>query len=393
MHIIFYIEAFFPDPKGAAYAAHRLARSLRKRGVDISFIICDWGHEWEHGNKYDGFPVIAVTAGRKGKLSRIRGLIKAMRYLAQRRSAFDILHIHGGYYISLFLGWFTQILFRKPAILKITSNNWDTPDGIYRAKYGKLAILFYQNLAGVVAMTLGQTRKCRDGGIKGQIATIPNGVDCSVYRPVNHEEKQKLRKQMYITADIPVLVYAGWLGYGKGLDILLKIWEQTMQSFGKVALLCVGNFGEEIDTPEKLRHFMEAHDIPSALAEHPDFYHIKRVQNIEQYLQLSDIFVFPSRQEGFGTVQIEAMACGLPCVVNDIPDVSLDIFPDESVGYRVSDNQVQDYVRICSHLLADTSRCEAIGEKARERAVSCFSSDTIADRYIDFYGKILQAST
>ena len=40
-----------------------------------------------------------------------------------------------------------------------------------------------------------------------------------------------------------------------------------------------------------------------------------QVDQINNWYKISDIFVFPSKQEGFGQVLLEAMACGLPSVV------------------------------------------------------------------------------
>src|SRR5690625_7535896 len=42
------------------------------------------------------------------------------------------------------------------------------------------------------------------------------------------------------------------------------------------------------------------------------------VQNVAQYLQASDYFVSCSKAEGLPMAVIEALACGLPCLLSDI---------------------------------------------------------------------------
>lgn len=377
---LFCIASFFPQPTGATYSAIRLARGLRSRGAGVSFMVNDRGTEWREGGEYDGFPVHSFPVYFPGKLRKLRGLVRLTRYLHARRRDFDLLHIHGGGYVNLFLSWWVRLITGRPALLKITSDGWDTPEGMQAAKWGGFSLFAYRRLAGIVAMTTGQAAKCRDWKIPGKTAVIPNGVDCDRYRPATALEKEQLRDELKIPRDAFVLSYVGWLGLGKGTDVLVETWRRLRERNERVFLLLVGDY---------LADRGEADAAAVALPESPHLRLVGRVEDVERYLRASDVFVFPSRKEGFGTVQIEAMACGLPCVVNDLPGVSSDIYPDERCGFRVADNRVEDFVARIGNLMADPALREAVGRAARERAAGHFSGESVAARYLAFYNELL----
>ena len=46
------------------------------------------------------------------------------------------------------------------------------------------------------------------------------------------------------------------------------------------------------------------------------------IHNIDEYMKLSDVFMFPSYYEGLGTPVLEAQACGVPIVMNELPGIS-----------------------------------------------------------------------
>ena len=391
MRVLFYITHFFPRPTGATYSAVRLAAALRTKDVGVSFVVDERGQGWGEDGSYEGFEVRSFTLCQPGKLRKLRGLVGFTKYILSKRRTFDIFHIHGGDYVTLFLCWWVKTLTRRKVMLKITSDGWDTPKGVASSKYGSLASMFYRRLDGVVAMTSGQAEKSKSWGFRNRLATIPNGVDCQEFCPVDSFTKTKLRRKLEIPSNVPVLNFVGWLGYGKGTDVLFRVWRQLRMQFPEVHLLLAGDYLGMAGSREKIGEFLAQHELSPALADSSQLITATRSEDVKECLQASDILLFPSRKEGFGTVQVEAMSCGLPCVVNDLPGVSCDIFPDESVGYRIRNNDIAAYVEVCSNLLHNKALRESVGRAARERAIATYSLDIVADRYVAFYNSLLGA--
>jgi len=73
----------------------------------------------------------------------------------------------------------------------------------------------------------------------------------------------------------------------------------------------------EIDIFEKLKDRVEFLDLNSRVQLEKKF-----VENIDQYMKLSDVYVFPSKSEGLGTPVLEAQACGIPVVTNLLKNVT-----------------------------------------------------------------------
>jgi L-malate glycosyltransferase len=391
--VIFFISAFFPEPTGATYSAIRLARALREQGVSVQWIVDDRDGRWNRGGEYEGFPVRSFYFSRSGKWKKIKGWSALTLFLIRRRRTFDIFHIHGGGHMNVLIGGWVKLLFRrKKVIFKCTLDGWDTPDGIVRDKYGPLLLWIYRHFDGIVAMTSGQYTKVRASRCKGLTDVIPNGTDCDRYRP-DSAMRSRMRENIGIPTDAPVIIYLGALERRKGTDVLLQLWKQLMVEYENLYLMLVGNYHKNRNNDAALIHLLKESGIDPILLEHSQLIRIGQVENAEHYLQAADIFVFPSRQEGFGTVQTEAMACGLPCVVNDLPGISCDIFSEESEGLRIDKNNVQEYARRISDLLSDPCKREAMGEAARQRVMDQFSLESVGIRYLAFYQKLLNVSS
>lgn len=394
MNLIILSASFFPFPTGATYSAIRLARNLRKQGINISFLVNDQGQEWQDGGIYDGFKVRSFALYRSGKLRKLGALFRFTCYIWKQRHNFDIFHISGGGHVNIFLGWWTKMITRRKVSLKITLDEWDTPDAVAKDKWGRFIGYCYHRLDGVIAMTSGQADKCRRFGYSGELAVIPNGVDTQMYKVPSHEEQAQARSLLGLSPVDILLIYIGYIGRRKGIDILLTAWHKLQQKYGNISLLLVGDYMNTSDARKSLlSDFANQEGIPPDAVDSTRLIHMGRVENVAMYLQAADIFMFPSRQEGFGTVQIEAMACGLPCVVNDLSGISQDIFPTEAVGFRIQNNKVEDYIRIASSLIDHPEERTRIGYAARRQVEENFSSEIVATKYVNFMELLLSSRT
>lgn len=102
------------------------------------------------------------------------------------------------------------------------------------------------------------------------------------------------------------------------------------------------------------------------------------------YYEAADLFVFASRQEGFGTVVIEAMAHGLPVVARGLPGVNDSFVQHGQTGFLFQDEA--SYRRHVEALLRDRGLRERIGAAARAYVAERFDIDRIAAEYLAIYG-------
>ena len=83
---------------------------------------------------------------------------------------------------------------------------------------------------------------------------------------------------------------------------------------------------------------------------------------------------------------IEAMACGIPCIVAELLDITDFIFDTEEIsGVIVPQEDAEALAAEAVRLLEDPQLARRIGDAGRRRAVARFSVSGVADDYLDFY--------
>lgn len=150
------------------------------------------------------------------------------------------------------------------------------------------------------------------------IEVINNGIDLNVFKPTH----SNFRKQYGIPGDkyIVLGVSFAW-GYRKGLDCFVEMAEKLGEQY---QIVLVGT-DDEID--KNLPH---------------NIISIHRTQNQKELAEIysaADVFVMPTREENYPTVNMEAIACGTPVVTFDTggsPEML-----DDKTGIVVEANDIE----------------------------------------------------
>lgn len=130
---------------------------------------------------------------------------------------------------------------------------------------------------------------------------INNAIDCEKFR-FRPDVRSRIRKELQLE-DKFVIGHVGRFEEQKNHTFLLAIFKEVVKQKPNSHLICIGT-GSMLDTV-KLKASQEHLDDRITFLGNRD--------EIEQFLNTVDVFVLPSKYEGFGITLLEAQANGLNC--------------------------------------------------------------------------------
>ena len=170
-----------------------------------------------------------------------------------------------------------------------------------------------------------------------------------------------------------VALFAGEVGTRKGVDVLLDAWRSVLTRRPDARLVIAGPPGD------------------LAPVTFPNVEWLGPVSRSEVASSLAGarLAVLPSRAEVMPMFLLEAMALGRPVVSTDVGEVAWLVGPG---GRVVPPEDPRALAAALVDLLADPERAERIGQQARDRVATAFSSDVVARQLQDLYGSLRPGS-
>jgi glycosyltransferase involved in cell wall biosynthesis len=227
---------------------------------------------------------------------------------------------------------------------------------------------------------------CRDAAIpEERLYLIPYSVDTNVYCPVDKADKVALRKKLNLPQEGPIIIFVGGILERKGADLIPPIFRGVLQTLPSACMLLVGpeDLPDEAATASFIRR-----ELCECLTSGQLIF-TGTVCNVQEYLQASDVFLFPSRMEGLPNVQLEAISCGLPSVVHNIEGITSYIVEDGVGGFIVHDENPAVYAKIIVRLLTDAAMYRDVSAKARQKALAVFAPEIVDQQYRLMYEELL----
>jgi|LGVF01.1.fsa_nt_gb glycosyltransferase involved in cell wall biosynthesis len=194
-----------------------------------------------------------------------------------------------------------------------------------------------------------------------KVKVVYNGVDLNGYTFIK-EEMGKTKKQLNLDRK-PTILFVGRIDDPrKGLDLLLKAFKKVLGK-NDAMLLVVGK-GDQTEA-KKLATSL-------GIAENVVFSGFVEEATLKRYYALCEVYVCPSRLEGFGLTILEAMATGKPIVATDVGAIP-EIIKSEENGILVELGNINELSSAICRFLHDKKIVEQIGKRNADYVKEKFS--------------------
>jgi len=287
MRILIATDAWRPQVNGVVRTLTSLARSASALGADIDFLTPD------------GFPSVGVPT-----YPGLRMALPNRREIAARIEAAspDAIHVatEGP------IGWAVRAHCRRRKLAFTTSYTTRFPEYIAVRSIIPAALSYavLRHFHAAAAMTMVATGSLhQELGARGfrRLGFWGRGVDTDLFNP-DHPAELDLPRPIFMTM--------GRVAVEKNIE----------------AFLSLDLPGSKVVVGDGPQRAALEHKYPKV-----KFLGEKTGADLTAHLAAADVFVFPSRTDTFGVVQLEALACGTPVAAYPVTG-PLDVIADHPVG-------------------------------------------------------------
>jgi len=206
-------------------------------------------------------------------------------------------------------------------------------DFLYKIFIKPWHLISFKKADYLTAISQDLKERALENKIRVPVKIVPNGVDIEKFKRSNEEERQELKQVLKIKPNEKVIITASRLVYKNAVDDLIKAGQYLKFPF---KILIAGSGKEEKKLRELTRNLK--------LSDRVLFLGQIDYDQLPKYYSIADVFVRPSRSEGFGNVFLEAIACGIPFIATSVGGIK-DFLRNGEIGLACNVNDPQNLAK------------------------------------------------
>ena len=209
---------------------------------------------------------------------------------------------------------------------------------------------------------------------KNKVINLYNDISLERFYPLDPDKKCKLKQEL-LESDKKVMLFVHTFNRCRGVDLLPLIAEKIKNNNINATIIAIGREG---DYSDKLNREIINKDLENQLINLGEVAN----RNIVKYYQIADLFLMPSRGEGFPRVLLEAMACGCPTLSFNVGGVA-NILPDSAINeLLVSLDDETKFIEQSIKLINDQKMLEELSRSSYQK-VKQYDTNNIVDMYVE----------
>ena len=354
------VHHIITDYNLALGGAQRLAIDLHKGGLDVGLSSKLFGLSKDPNYTIEG----AYSLKYKSAYQFIV-FVKLWRYFKKEVNQGDVVHVH--LFPAIFYVSVLNILKLIPKCKLILTEHNTTNNRRHKLWGGVIDYLTYTSYNKIIAISRGTADALMNWipHLSKKIHVISNGAHLKYKKPIIRNKK----KSSIIILSVGRLHKQK--NYSTALNSISKIKNLDFEYW----IAGIGELEEELKAQVK------------SLGLQDTVKFLGYVSDIPSLLKKADIFLIPSKWEGFGLAAVEAMNASLPYVVSNVPGLGDLVEKDGEDAFLVSPSNEKIITQRLTQLAENKELRHEMGKKAFTRSLN-FGVDTMIVDYMNLYKKI-----
>jgi glycosyltransferase involved in cell wall biosynthesis len=405
---------------GIPRVADALARGLARRGHDVTVCttdVCDRSHRLDPGRGRPRFEPWPDTRTPDGVTLRVfPNLSNRLAYdwqlfmpvglgafLRRSAGAFDVAHLHACRNLP---GAIAAHHLRRAGVPYVLAPNGTAPR-IERRRVAKrvfdvaLGARIVREASRLIAVSEAERSQFDALGVRPDaIRLVPNPLDLAEFtqQPARGQFRKALATLTPVApgfssaealakavgpaiGSAPLVLFLGRLSPRKRLDVLVGAFSRVRRSDARLVVA-----GNDMGAADEARAFAES----SGISDRTTFTGLLRGRERLDALADADVVVYPSQDEIFGLVPLEALLCGTPVIVADDSGCA-EVVRGVGGGKTVPVGDADALARAIDDVLDDPARWRGFAAEAALRVRAAFAADAVCERLDDVYREVVNA--